>query len=90
MSALYGDLLKRYKISSEMPIYSNAYAKIKKIEFSMFSSQEIGSNLLSFEKIFEALQSELSRFKSHSLSSKILKILEFNLLIAKVELSRYS
>ena len=30
-----------------------------KIRFSMFSSQEIGSGLVSFQMIFEALQSEL-------------------------------
>ena len=34
-----------------------------KIEFSMSSSQEIGSGLVSFEMIFEALQSELFRLK---------------------------
>ena len=46
----------------------------------MISSQEIRSNLVSFLSTFEALQSELFRFKSRDL--KILKILEFNLLIA--------
>ena len=50
--------------------------------FLRFSSQEIGSSLISLERIFEALQSELFRFKSHILSSKILKIPEFNLYIA--------
>ena len=44
--------------------------------FSSFSSQEIGSSLISFGMIFEALQSNLSRFKFHLLSSEILKILE--------------
>ena len=38
-----------------MSTYSNAHAKVK-IEFSMSSSQEIGSGLVSFEMIFEALQ----------------------------------
>ena len=36
-------------------------------------------SLVSSEMIFEALQSELSRFKFDTLSSKILKIPEFNL-----------
>ena len=51
------------------------------IGFSMFSSQEIGPSLVSFQMIFEALQSELFRFKFHSLGSKILKIPEFNLVM---------
>jgi len=45
----------------------------------MFSPEEIGSSWTSLEIIFGALQSDLSRFKSHSLGSKILKFLEFNL-----------
>ena len=45
------------------------------------SNHEIGSGLVSFEMIFEALQSELFRFKLYSMSSKILKIPEFNLLM---------
>ena len=49
--------------------------------FSMFSSQEIGSSLGSLEMIFDALQSEFFRFKFHSLSSNILKLPEFNLII---------
>ena len=52
-----------------------------KIWFSMFSSHEIGSSKASYEIIFEALQSELFRFKFHSLSSKILKFPEFNRLM---------
>jgi len=48
---------------------------------SCFSSQEIGSSLASLEMIFEALQSELFRFKFHSLCWKILKFPEFNLVI---------
>ena len=47
----------------------------------MFSSQEIDSGLVSFYMIFEALQSALFGFNFHSLSSKILKIPEFNLQI---------
>ena len=39
-----------------MPTYPNAYAKVKN-GFLNFSSQEIGSNLISFEMIFEALLS---------------------------------
>ena len=45
----------------------------------MFSSQEIGSGLVSFQMIFEALQSELVRFDFHFLRSKLQKIPEFNL-----------
>ena len=47
--------------------------------FSMLSSKENGSILISFERIFEALQSELFRLMFHKLSSKILKTPEFNL-----------
>ena len=47
--------------------------------FSMSSSQGIASSLISFEMIFRVLQSELFRFKFKSLSSKIVKIPEFNL-----------
>ena len=36
-----------------------------KIGFSMFSSQEIGSGLVSFEMIFETLQSEQGIQPSH-------------------------
>ena len=52
-----------------------------KIEFSIFITQEIGSVLVSFEMIFQALQYELLSFKFHSPGSKILKIPEFNLVI---------
>ena len=48
----------------------------------MSSSQGISSSLISFEMIFRVLQSELFRFKFKSLSSKIAKIPEFNLVIA--------
>ena len=47
----------------------------------MLSSQEIGLSLLSFVMIYEALQPELFGLKFHSLSSKILRILEFYLFI---------
>ena len=47
----------------------------------MFSSQEISSGLVSFYMIFEALQSALFGFNFHSLSSKTLKIPEFNLIM---------
>ena len=47
----------------------------------MIGSQEIGSSLVPFEMIFEALESELFKCKFHSLSSKILKFPEFNLVI---------
>ena len=55
-----------------------------KSEFFKFRSQEISSSLVSSEMIFEALQSELSRFKFDTLSSKILKIPEFNLFIRPI------
>ena len=47
----------------------------------MFSSQEIGSNLISMKMIFEAPQSELLRFKFHTAISQILEITEFDLKI---------
>ena len=46
----------------------------------MFSSQEIVSSLVSFERIFDALESALSKFKLYTLSLKILKCPEFDLL----------
>ena len=49
----------------------------------MFSSQGIGSVLFSFLMIFEALQSEILRFKFHSMSSKTLKIPKFKLYIGE-------
>ena len=47
--------------------------------FLGFSSQEIGSTLISLEMIFVGLWSQLFRFKFHILSSKMLKIPWFNL-----------
>ena len=64
----------------------NAHAKVKTRIFPI--SQEIGSTLVSFQMIFETLPSELFRFDFHSLSSKILKIWEFNLLIIFLGWSR--
>ena len=52
-----------------------------KTGISIFSSQGMGSTLVSLRMIFKALQSELFRLKFHSLSSKIEKFPEFNLLI---------
>ena len=49
--------------------------------FPTSNSQGIASSLVSFQMIFEALQSELFRLKFPRLSSKILKIPEFNLTI---------
>ena len=54
----------------------------------MLSSQEIRSSLVSFKVIFEALQSELFILMLHWLSSKILKIAEFNLNISKYQVFR--
>ena len=54
-----------------MSTYSNAHAKVG---FSMSSSQEFSSGLVSFKMIVEALQSEFFTFKFHSL---VLKIPEF-------------
>ena len=52
----------------------------------MFVSQEIGSGSVSFEIIFEALKSDPFRFTFHLLSSKILKIPGFNLIIGRVSI----
>ena len=52
-----------------------------KSRFLKFSSQEIGSSLISLQMIFWALPSELFRFKFHSLGSKIQKFPDFNLTI---------
>ena len=49
--------------------------------FLKFISQEIGSSLVLLQMIFGALQSELFRFKFHSVGSKVLNFPEFNLLI---------
>ena len=50
--------------------------------FLIFSSQGIALRLVSLKMIFEALQSELLRFTFHLLSSKILKLPEFTLIIS--------
>ena len=57
-----------------------------KILFLMFVSQEIGSGSVSFEIIFEALKSEPFRFTFHLLSSKILKISGFNLIMGRTSI----
>ena len=67
-----------------MSTYSNAHANAKKCIFDD-QSQEIGLSLVPFQMIFEAPQSELFRFKFHSLGSKILKIPEFNLVMNNFE-----
>ena len=70
----------KWKLCLRMLTYSNAHANAKKI-FLRFSSQEIGLSLVSMEMIFETRQSELFRFKFHTLISKMLKIPEFNPII---------
>ena len=52
-----------------------------KTGISIFSSQGMGSTLVSLRMIFKALQSELFRLKFHFLESKLQKIPEFNLMI---------
>ena len=60
---LRGRLRKIPKSSSlGMPSNLNAHAK-RKNECSIISSQELASNLVSLEMVFEYLQSELFRFK---------------------------
>ena len=54
-----------------------------KIGFWILNSQGISSTLISFRMIFKALQFALFGFKFQSLGSKVLKIPEFNLCIAK-------
>ena len=68
------------KFVGRYPPTSTPTQKFKN-EFSIFSSQEIDSSLVSLEMIFEAPHSELFRFKIQSLSSKIEKIPKFSLLI---------
>ena len=68
-----------WKFTASCPI-TQSPTQMLKSWFSEFSSQEIGSRLISFEMIFKSLQLELFRFWFHSLSSKILKIPEFNLI----------
>ena len=80
-------LLILRKIGPRMSAYPNARAKIKKKRLSVFRSKEIGSRLVSFSMIFEALQSELFRFKFHSVSSKILKTQEINLYMSNIFIS---
>ena len=53
--------------------------------FQAFSSQEIGSSLISFQMILEARQSELLKFDFHSLQ----KIPESNLIMIRVRSWKY-
>ena len=68
------------KFVAYCPLTQTPTQKLKS-GFSTSSSQGIASSLVLFEMIFEALQSELFRFKFHAPSLKILKIPEFNLMI---------
>ena len=52
----------------------------------MFDSQEIGSGSVSFEIIFEALKSEPFSFTFYLLSSKILEIPGFTLIMGRVSI----
>ena len=63
-----------------MSTYPYANINAKKW-ISMFSAEKIVPRLVSFQMIFEALQSELFRFKFHYQGLKIQKNPEFNLLI---------
>ena len=68
------------KFVPSCPLTQTPTQKLKS-GFSTSNSQGIASSLVSFQMIFEALQSELFRLKFPRLSSKILKIPEFNLKI---------
>ena len=72
-------------IKSKKSTELEAYCYQELLQFSnwqfSFSFQKISSSLVSLEMVFEALQSELFRFKIHTLTSKIIKIPEFNLFI---------
>ena len=74
------------KFAASCPL-TQTPTQIKKHEFLRFSSQEMGSSLVSLVMIFKALQSELFRFKFCTLTLKILKIPEFNLVMAKQNVS---
>ena len=56
--------------------FKNGWSPTQKlnIEFSILGSQEIGSNFISFDMIFEAPQSELLRFYFQTLSSNAQKL----------------
>ena len=54
-----------------------------KTGISIFSSQGMGSTLVSLRMIFKALKSELFRLKFHLLESKLQKIPKFNLTISR-------
>ena len=67
-----------WKVCRILPLIDTPTQKFRSW-FSVFSSQDIGSGFISFEMIFEALQSEPFRLKFQRLISKILKFPEFNL-----------
>ena len=56
-----------------------------KTGFSMLFSRGIVSSLESFRMIFEALQSEILRFRLHFLGSKFRKVPEFNLRLISID-----
>ena len=76
-----GILIFVKSLSHNVPLLHRP-SKSKKNVFSILSSQETDSSSISSKMIFGALQIEQFRFKIHSLNSKILKFLEFNLRIA--------
>ena len=69
------------KFAGGCPLTQTPTQKLKS-GFPTSNSQGIASSLVSFQMIFEALQSEPFRLKFPRLSSKILKIPEFNLHVA--------
>jgi len=75
-----------YRLNSGIRNRHNAHAKVRNWIFDVqFSGKRSELTLkVSFQMIFEALQSELFRFMFHSLGSKILKTPEFKLFINQV------
>ena len=74
-------MINSYEVKSKFSINRENQICWGILPIFLFGSQEIGSNSVSFSMIFEAQQSEIFRSRFHSLSSKILKIPEFNLVI---------
>ena len=72
-----------------MSTYSNAHANVEKGIF-VVKFQGKRTSLVSFQMIFEALKSDLIRFKFHSPGSKVLKISEFILTISHWKSWSYS
>ena len=68
-------LPKSPMIFCQLDNYSPTQAPTQKLKigFPTFSSKEIGSSLISFETILEALQPELFRFEIHSLGLNLKK-----------------